>query len=207
MQNELTQQNAEMVLSATGGLDNWLDPEKFNHLARVSAMLAKSSIVPSNYQGKPEDCMIAMDMASRMNMNPLAIMQSLYVVKGKPSWSGQACASLIMNCGRFSDVQHVRTGEIGEASRGCYYTAISKETRNILRGIEVTIAMASAEGWTANPKWKNMPELMLMYRAASFFAKEFCPDVLMGVQTDVEVEDSFARPHREHTALSKALME
>ena len=34
-----------------------------------------------------------------------------------------------------------------------------------------------------------MPEQMLMYRAASFFARTYCPEVLMGFSTADEVED------------------
>lgn len=205
MANEITTQSAEQYLAVTHGVDGLLDPEKFNHLARVANMLSKSSIVPQNYQGKPEDCLIALDMASRINTNPLMVMQNLYVVKGKPSWSGQACATLINNCGRFSNVEHIRTGEIGKQDRGCYYTAIDKASGKQVKGVEVTMSMAQGEGWTSNTKWKNMPELMLMYRAASFFAKEFCPDVLMGVQTDAEIEDSYSRPQQKALEITEAL--
>ncbi len=187
---EQTQPSVPTVLSQGMPLANWMDPTAFNQLARVSAALAKSSLVPQNYQGKPEDCMIAMDMANRIGTNPLMVMQNLYVVKGKPSWSGQACGAFIKNSGRFTDVRHIRTGTKGTDDRGCYYTAMDKLTGEKLDGVEVTVAMAKAEGWyNANPKWRNMTELMLMYRAASFFAREHCPDVLMGCQTVEEVED------------------
>lgn len=187
---EQTQAPVQTVLSQGMPLANWMDPQAFNQLARVSAALSKSSLVPQSYQGKPEDCMIAMDMANRIGTNPLMVMQNLYVVKGKPSWSGQACGAFIKNCGLFENVDHVRTGTRGSDDRGCYYTAIDKRTGKRVDGVEVTVAMAKAEGWYgSNPKWRNMTELMLMYRAASFFAREFCPDVLMGCQTVEEVED------------------
>ena len=56
------------------------------------------------------------------------------------------------------------------------------------------MAMAKAEGWLANSKWRTMPEQMLAYRAAAFFARVHCPDLLMGVQVEGEPEDS--RPRR-----------
>ena len=51
--------------------------------------------------------------------------------------------------------------------------------------------MAKAEGWLdkSGSKWKTMPQQMLQYRAASFFARVFCPDILMGVQTADEIRD------------------
>ena len=49
--------------------------------------------------------------------------------------------------------------------------------------------MAQAEGWTRNTKWRNMPEQMLKYRAATFFGRQFIPDLLLGVQTSEEIVD------------------
>lgn len=167
----------------------WRDKAAFDQALRVANMLSKSTLVPQNYQGKPQDCFIAVDMAARMNASPIFVMQNLSVVKGKPSWQGQACMAMINACGKFRDVKHVYTGKKGTDDRGCYVTAIRISDGEVVNGTEVTIALAKAEGWTANPKWKNMPEQMLGYRAASFFARMYCPEALMGLQTYEEVED------------------
>lgn len=171
----------------------WADKDAFNQMLRVSQMLSQSSIVPQNYQGKPQDCFIAVELASRMNTSPVFIMQNLYVVKGKPSWAGQACMAIINACGKFGNVKHVYTGEKGTDSRGCYVTAVRLSDGEIVNGTEITLAMAKAEGWTSNSKWRNMPEQMLGYRAASFFAKMHCPEALMGLQTYDEVIDADQR--------------
>jgi len=51
--------------------------------------------------------------------------------------------------------------------------------------------MAKDEGWLGKQgsKWKTMPELMLMYRAAAFFGRLYAPDVTMGMQTTQEIAD------------------
>lgn len=167
----------------------WSDPQAFVQLQRVSKAFAQSTLVPQNYQGKVADCMIAVEMANRMGISPVFVMQNLYVVKGKPSWAGQACMAMINACGRFRDVKHVYTGKKGTDERGCYVTAVRISDGEVVEGTEVTIAMAKAEGWTSNSKWRNLPEQMLGYRAASFFARMYCPEALMGLQTAEEVED------------------
>lgn len=168
----------------------WQDKEAFEQVARVANMLAKSTIVPQNYQGKPEDCFIAVEMASRMNTSPIFIMQNLYVVKGKPSWAGQACMAMIMSCGKFRNVHHVYTGTKGTDSRGCYVEAERVSNGEIVTGTEVTMGLVKAEGWISNSKWKTMPEQMLGYRAASFFARMYCPEAMMGLQTTEEMYDA-----------------
>lgn len=186
-------------------LNVWSDTKAFDQMARVAGMLAKSSIVPQNYQGKPEDCFLAVEMAARMNTSPLMVMQNLFVVKGKPSWAGQACAALINACGKFKNVKHVYTGTKGTDSRGCYVTAIRVSDGEVVNGTEVTMAMAKAEGWTTNSKWRNMSEQMLGYRAASFFARMYCPEALLGLQTTEEVLDAEIQPKTTAQKLTEAL--
>lgn len=160
--------------------------ESFRSNYKVAQYLSKSSLIPQQYQGKPEDCAIALDMADRMGVSPLMVMQSLYVVKGKPSWSGQACMSFIK--AKYGDAEPVYTGQRGTDTRGCF-VRVTKPDGTVIEGTEVTIGMAKAEGWTSNKKWINMPELMLAYRAAAFFARVYCPEILMGVAVEGEIED------------------
>lgn len=167
----------------------WTDKEQFNQALRAAQMLSQTSIIPQTYQGKPQDCFVAIEMATRMGVSPMMVMQNMYVVKGKPSWSGQSCTSLINSCGKFKDVRHIYFGEKGTDNRGCYVTAVRCSNGEKVDGVEVTLAMAKAEGWTSNPKWRNMPELMLSYRASAFFARVHCPEALMGLQTTEEVYD------------------
>lgn len=159
----------------------------FRQYFKMASELCKADIIPQAYKGKVADTAIAIDMANRMGVSPMMVMQSMYVVKGKPSWSGQACLSFIR--AKFTDVKVVYVGTKGTDDRGCYVKATDKDG-DVLEGTTVTMSMAKAEGWTSNSKWRNMPEQMLAYRAASFFARVHCPETLMGVQVEGEVEDS-----------------
>ena len=60
--------------------------------------------------------------------------------------------------------------------------------------------MAKDEDWYGKngSKWKTMPEQMLAYRAAAFFARVYIPNALMGVMVEGEAED-IATPARMDT--------
>ncbi|MBR2176309.1 MAG: recombinase RecT [Clostridia bacterium] len=171
----------------------------------MAVPLSKSDCVPDQYKNNPANCMIAIDIASRMGLSPLTVMQNLYIVKGKPSWSGQACRALIENNGRFKDLRPVYVGRQGEDDWGCYYEATDTITGETVRGTKVDILMAKKEGWYSKKdrngnetsKWQTMPELMLAYRAAAFFARVHCPSAMMGFQTVEEVND-VANAERKH---------
>ena len=207
MENELQ----ELVVSPQPELAPvtvWTDKKQFDQLLRAANMLSQTSIIPASYQGKPQDCFVALEMATRMGVSPLVVMQNMYVVKGKPAWAGQACTMFINSCGKFTGVKHVYTGEKGTDSRGCYVTATRISDGVQVNGVEVTIAMAKAEGWTSNTKWRNMPELMLAYRASAFFARVHCPEALMGVQLVDEIYDTeTSRNSKKTSTLTAALKE
>ena len=184
----------------------WTDKKQFDQLLRAANMLSQTSIIPATYQGKPQDCFVALEMATRMGVSPLVVMQNMYVVKGKPAWAGQACTMFINSCGKFTQVKHVYTGEKGTDNRGCYVTATRISDGVQVNGVEVTIAMAKAEGWTSNTKWRTMPELMLAYRASAFFARVHCPEALMGVQLVDEIYDTeTSRNAKKTSTLTAAL--
>ena len=184
----LTTKQAEIAVKSAN-LDIWTSMIEKYGAPKTAEFLAQSSFVPENYRGKAADCLIAIDFSQRVHIAPLTVMQNLYVVKGKPSWSGQFCMALIRANPGFANVRVVYTGTKGTDNRGCYVTALRTSDGSVVDGTEVTISMAKAEGWISNTKWKNMPEQMLAYRAAAFFARVHCPEALLGIHTVEEVED------------------
>lgn len=178
---EIVQQNQVYQKPIQEFSDNW----------RMAAQLAKSTIIPQNYQNKPENVIVAIGMAQKLGLDPFTIMQNLNIIKGKTSWSGSFCRTLIEKSNKYTNLQLVFVGQKGTDSYGCYMQGVNKETGELIKGPEVNMKMAKAENWTSNTKWLNMTELMLSYRATSFFARVYVPEALNGVQTTEEIEDIF----------------
>lgn len=193
IQREVIQNDGQQVAPITAAPMNvaniWVDKAAFEQTQRVAIMLAKSQMIPEKYQDKPQDCFIAIEMAARAGLSPLAVLQNVDVVKGKPRWSGQACMAIINSCGRFRDVHPEYTGTKGTESRACFIRATRTSDGETIDGTEVSMKMAAAEGWLSNPKWRNMPEQMLFYRAAAFFARMYCASELLGAIVEGEAED------------------
>jgi hypothetical protein len=154
---------------------------------RIGKAFAASSLVPAQYQDNVANCIVALEMANRMGASPLMVMQNLYIVHGNPGWSSKFLIACFNQSGRFSAMRY----EWAEDRNGCRAWATEKATGERLVGPQVTVQMAQAEGWSTKngSKWKTMPELMLMYRAAAFFVRTYAPEISMGLQTTEEVED------------------
>ena len=161
------------------------------------------------------NCVVALNMAQRMGADPLMIMQNLYIVEGRPAWSSQYIIASVNACGKYSPLRF-KLEDLGEKEveysvtkwvnkqrtvstekavihdMRCIAWALEKKTGEVLESPPVTIELAVKEGWYGKngSKWQTMPEVMLRYRAASFFGKLYAPELLMGIQTAEEVHDS-----------------
>ena len=178
---EVIQQNQVYQKPIQEFSDNW----------RIATQLAKSTIIPQTYQNKPENVVVAIGMAQKLGLDPFSVMQNLNIIKGKTSWSGSFCRTLIEKSNKYTNLELKFVGQKGTDTYGCYMQGVNKETGEVIKGPEVNMKMARAENWTSNTKWINMPELMLSYRATSFFARVYVPEALNGVQTTEEIEDIF----------------
>lgn len=185
----VVRENTELLTPGAATMWNNVDLMKAN--LQTAKLLASASAIPDTYKGKLGDCLIAIDLSNRMGLSPITIMQFSQVVKGNFSWKGQACKALIDGCGKFTGSRYVMFGEPGTMERGCRLVATDKYTGEVVEGPTVTMQMAKDEGWydKAGSKWKTMPELMLKYRAAAFFARTECPESLMGFYTSDEMRD------------------
>lgn len=162
--------------------------EAFEHIQRVAKVFSQSDLVPVKYKDKIGNCVIALEMAHRMGINPLMVMQNLDVIMGRPCWSSQFLIASLNACGKFSPLRYEEDKEDGGRTRAY---ATDKLSGEVVYGVWVSMKMAEAEGWTnkSGSKWKTMPELMRRYRAASFFTKQYAPEISMGFQTVDEVQD------------------
>lgn len=167
---------------------NWLDSKTMAVAWKTASMLSNSGLLPQTYQKKPENVLIALDLASRMDMSLMTVCQNLYIVQGKPAWSGQFCIAAINACGKYTPLEFLWLDE-----GGCIAQATDLRTGKVCQSAPITPKTVSDFGWDkkAGSMWNidGMKQQMYMYRAAAFFARTFCPEVLNGVYTKEEIMD------------------
>ena len=163
--------------------------KEFGDMWKIATQYSKSDLVPDTYKNKPQNVVIALGMAQKTGFDVYTIMNNLNIVKGKASWSGSFCRTLIEATGLYKDLDLIEIGERGKDSWGYYAQAVKKSDGKVVKGAAVTMAMAKAEGWLKNTKWTTMPELMMQYRCLAFFARVYASSAINGLQTFEEVED------------------
>lgn len=196
----------ELTVFSTSSYDKSLE---------ICTALSKSNLVPKDFQGKPENVLIAMEISQRTGSSLLAVMQSLNIIQGRPTFGSKYIIAAINSTGKFSPLRfqfseeetereviysysvwenNVKTKKEIKAkikNRTCKAYCTDKSTGEILYSPEVSLEMAVQEGWYTKDgsKWKTMPDLMLMYRSATMFGGIYAPEVTMGMSSKEEIED------------------
>lgn len=183
MNNEITIQTLNKTsVSVFGSMD------LFEQAQRMVLPLSKSTMVPEAYRNNIPNCMVAMEMSHRVGKSVMEIMQNMQIVKGNVGWKSEYVIVSVNMSGIFKEPLDF---VFSEDRQSCYAVATRKSNGKELRGTLISMELAKAEGWLdkSGSKWKTIPEQMLMYRAATFFCRVFCPEVLAGVQTSDEIID------------------
>lgn len=107
-------QAAEFALTPVGQT-----VKQFEVMQRMAQMYTTSTIVPETYRGNIGNCAIALDMAMRMKINPLMVMQNLYIVKGNPSWSSKFLIATINMSGKYTSLRY-RKRNLGKVGKVLY---------------------------------------------------------------------------------------
>lgn len=181
------------------------DAEK--EMARIAA---SSDLMPEAYRGAKgrANAFIAYELAQRLGMPLLAVAQHLHIIHGRPTWSSSFLVAAINQSRMFASalryeeekVERPRINEHGDETGAKLVTwwamrAYAHEhDGERVYGPWVSLQMAEDEGWLQRKgsKWKTMPETMLRYRAAAFFARTVCPELTMGFLTGEEAHDAYA---------------
>jgi len=186
----------------------FFDEVRFEHAQRVSNMFAKSTLVPEHFRQSIGNCMIALNYAERLNVDPIMLMQKMYIVHGRPGVEAQLKIALVNGCGRFEPLRWKHEGEDTEQWK-CTAYANDKKTGKLL---EFTLDWKTVEreGWLkkTGSKWKTMPRKMMQYRSGAWWADLYCPEVTLGLPTREELQDAIeVEPTPVKSSLEQKILE
>lgn len=198
-------EHINMVANLENGIYSSSDTFKLAY--QMAQGLAQSTLVPQTFQNNPSNCLIALEQSNRLGISPMAVMQNLYIVQGKPSFSSSFVIGLINASGKYDmELQFDEEEKDGKPYACTCWTTLDGRRVN---GIKITMDMADKEGWTKKngSKWITMPQVMLRYRSASFFARMNCPELSIGLYTKEELDDFSADKKKSKASLNEILSE
>lgn len=142
-----------------------------NAMIQVSQMLAKSTLVPAAYRGKPENVLLATLAGQPFGWDPTMAMRSFHIIEGTPSLKPEIMLALVRQAG------HSVTGSTGIT--GATVTGTRRDT-----GDTMTFTFgpedAKRAGLTGGKNYQKYAQSMYWARALSQLCRMLFPDVVLG---------------------------
>jgi hypothetical protein len=150
-------------------------------------MVANSEFAPKDFRGKPESCLLAIDLGSSIGLSRIQSLQSIAVINGRPTIWGDAALALVQSSPVCEFISEAVDGDGEQMVATCIakrrgYPAPS--------AVKFTVADAKKAGlWGKAGPWTQYPKRMLQLRARGFALRDAFPDVLKGLVTAEEAQD------------------
>ena len=162
-------------------------PTTLSEAISFSEMLASSSMIPKQFQGKPEDVLVCVQWGCEIGLAPLQALQNIAVINGKPSIYGDAAMALVQASSVCEDVEEYFEGE-GTPNPIAVCVARRKGRKPVT--VKFGIDDAKRAGlWGKQGPWSMYPKRMMQMRARGFALRDAFPDVLRGLITSEEAQD------------------
>jgi len=162
---------------------NWDD------MWRLASAIAKSDLAPKDFIGKPENCLIAMQMGFEVGIAPMSAIQNIAVINGRPSIWGDMMKAICINSGLVTRFHEYVEGEGDEMTAHCIIGRAGWPDE-----IYQTFSIADAKRAGLLPAkpdaaWNKYPKRMLQMRARGFACRDAFPDRLRGIWSREEAID------------------
>lgn len=146
--------------------------------ASVAVSLAKTSFVPKDFRGKPEEVTAAIMLGSEVGLSPMQSLQNIFVINGKPGMYARTMVALVMAAGHEIVTVKKTDSSVSVKGRRAGTQEWTEETW--------TTERARKAGYTSNKKYETDPQSMLYARAAADICRQIAPDALAGLAYTVE---------------------
>lgn len=177
---------------------NLFDTARFEHMFRIAEAMAAASLIPEHLRGTKKggvftpfsntetkaNCFLVVNQSVRWGMDPFAVAPETYVVGGKLAYQGKLIAAVInARAGLAGRLKYSFSGTKGKDD---FTITVAGKFHGDDDASEITLSVGDAK--TENQMWRKDPEQKLVYSGAVKWARRYCPEVVLGIVTDDDLE-------------------
>lgn len=154
---------------------------------RFAQMVVASGFAPKGLE-KPESVLIAIQLGLEVGMSPMMALQNIAVINGRPGIFGDAALAMVHASGLLED--YSQTIE-GSGDTRCAVVTAKRRGSSTPFVSRFGVQQAKTAGlWGKSGPWSQYPDRMLVFRARGFALRDGFPDVLKGMRTVEELQDT-----------------
>lgn len=170
----------------SGGQVRAIVPQDFDGAWRIANAVAKAGMAPKGLE-TPEKAMVAILHGMEVGMTPMAALQSIAVVNGRPTIWGDGAIGLVRSSGKLEWIKESITGTDDSMIATC-----EVKRKGDPDPVKATFSVADAKKaglWGKQGPWQQYPKRMLAMRARAFVLRDTFADILRGLGIAEEVGD------------------
>ena len=161
-------------------------PSNVTEAMNLARFLAKTDMVPKAFKGKAAEVFVAMQMGAELGLAPMAALQNIAVINGRPSLWGDAALAVVQRHPDYEWHTEAVEGD-GDARHGRFTVQRRGQEPHT---VKFSVADAKKAGlWNKEGPWRNYPDRMLRWRAAGFALRDKFADALRGMILAEEAAD------------------
>jgi hypothetical protein len=168
---------------------------------RFAKAVCLSGFAPKGME-KPESIVVAVQLGLELGLTPMAALQNIGVINGRPGIYGDAALALVRASGLCENYTQKEEG----AGDTLTAVVISKRVGSDALETRFSVSDAKLAGlWGKGGPWSQYPRRMLLFRARGFNLRDNFGDVLKGLRTTEELGDLPPPPKNVTTSMAEAL--
>lgn len=169
-----------------GGAVRAIVPQDFDGAWRIASAVCKAGMAPKGLD-TPEKAMVAIMHGMEVGMTPMAALQSIAVVNGRPTIWGDGAIGLVRGSGKCEWIKERIEGEGDNMVAIC---EVKRKGEDDPIRATFSVADAKISGlWGKSGPWTQYPKRMLAMRARAFALRDGFADILRGLGIAEEVQD------------------
>lgn len=189
---------SKLIVTDNSPISYLMDTGKFEHCYRIAKLMATASLIPDhlkftgNASNKREltpeekigNCFMIVNQAIRWGIDPFSMAPETYVVGGKLAFQGKLVAAIVNGLANLE--QRLSYTFSGTPGSDDFTITVSGKIRGETDTRTVSVRVGAVK--TDNQMWKKDPEQKLVYTGATKWARRHCPEVILGIIVDDEIE-------------------
>ena len=164
-----------------------LVPQNLDQAMKYAELIAASDFAPKDFKGKPGNVMVACQFGEELGLKPLAALQNIAVINGRPCLWGDAALAVVKTHRDFVSIHEMDEFEIEQ--KGYARCTIKRRGQPDVTSTFTIEDAKKARLIGKQGPWSTNPTRMLKMRARGFATRDQFADALKGLSIREEVED------------------
>lgn len=161
-------------------------PESFEDCHRIATAVYAAGMLPQGIDTQAK-ALIAIMQGLEVGLTPMAAMQRIAVINGRPTLWGDAVLGLCLSSGLLEDFEEITEGEGDSLAAVCRAKRKGLATPIVRRFSHADAKRAGLLG--KKGPWQDYPTRMMQMRARAYCLRDGFADVLGGMYVREEIED------------------